>query len=208
MAIDLSQKDSLGQNRYLELFSQDKSKILVASLMFLGLFLLSVGAGLFLFRTAGQSNSDIKIISASQSAVLGEVVVHVDGAVKNPGIYKLAADSRVNDAVVAAGGLSQDADSARINLAARLSDGTKVYIPSHDDPVSAGLSGSVAGQVSSGLININTATEAQLDTLPGIGPVTASKIISLRPYSSLNELLDKKAVSKSTFEKIKGLISL
>ncbi|OGD85502.1 hypothetical protein A2696_01110 [Candidatus Curtissbacteria bacterium RIFCSPHIGHO2_01_FULL_41_13] len=163
-----------------------------------------------MFLLRGSSKDDIKIISSEESASskAGEIIVHVDGAVKNPGIYKLAADSRVNDAVVAAGGLSQDADSARINLAAKLSDGTKVYIPSHNDPVSSGSAGSVAGEVAASLININTATEAQLDSLPSIGPVTAQKIIASRPYSAKEDLLSKKAVGSATYDKIKDLITV
>ena len=208
MAEGISQNDSSKENSRLGEFLSNKINLAVVGLLFVGLFLLAFGAGMFLLR--GSSKDDIKIISSEESASskAGEIIVHVDGAVKNPGIYKLAADSRVNDAVVAAGGLSQDADSARINLAAKLSDGTKVYIPSHNDPVSSGSAGSVAGEVAASLININTATEAQLDSLPSIGPVTAQKIIASRPYSAKEELLSKKAVGSATYDKIKDLITV
>lgn len=185
---------------------KNKFNLFVVILVFAGLFLLAVGAGLWLFQNKG-SGEDIKIISASQSAVLGEVVVHVDGAVNKPGVYRLSADLRVNDAIAAAGGFTKGADTSKINLAAKLADGQKIHVASiGESSSSTNQSGGFVNQ--SDLVSINTATESELDRLPGIGPVTASKIISLRPYSSLNELLGKKAVSKSTFEKIKGLISL
>ncbi|MDZ4209575.1 MAG: ComEA family DNA-binding protein [Candidatus Curtissbacteria bacterium] len=122
----------------------------------------------------------------------------------------MPANTRVDDAIKAAGGLSPDADSTRINLAAKVSDGQKLYIQRVGESVSQSVSGSV-GQVageSVSQININTASESELDKLPGIGPVTAQKIIASRPYSSPEELLSKKVVSSSVYEKIKDLISL
>ena len=92
-----------------------------------------------------------------------------------------------------------------------MADGQKVYVPKIGESVSQSVGGSVgqiAGESVSQLVNINVASESELDKLPGIGPVTAQKIISSRPYSSLEDLLTKKVVSQSTYEKIKDLISL
>lgn len=186
--------------------SPDKNKFnaVALGLFLLGLFVLAVGAGLFFFK--GKQNSDIKILSASASAVpSGEIMVHVDGAVKNPGVYKLSAGSRVKDAVVAAGGLASEADQAKINLAAKVVDGQKIHIASQYEVIS-NKQEVISSQ--SNLVNINTASEAELDKLPGIGPVTAGKIINLRPYGSVEELLSKKAVSSSVYSKIKDLVSL
>ena len=196
-----------------------KLRLAVLAFFFLGLFLLALGAGLFLFRGT-TADKDIEIISAADSKSVGEIIVHVDGAVTRPGVYKLKADSRVNDAIGAAGGLTSSADRSKINLAAKVLDGQKVHVPVVGESVSpadakalAGkqsVSGSVsqvAGESASQLIDINTASEAELDRLPSIGPVTAQKIIASRPYSDSGDLLTKKVVSSSVYEKIKGMIT-
>src|SRR3990167_5091127 len=103
-------------------------KLLVFGLFFAGLFLLAIGAAIFLFRNSASGSSDIEIISAdSQSQSTAKIVVHVDGAVIKPGVYEMSAESRVSDAVSASGGLSGSADMTRVNLAAKVSDGQKIY---------------------------------------------------------------------------------
>jgi competence protein ComEA len=154
--------------------------------------------------------------SASQSAEL--LTIDVAGAVEKPGVYKLPENARVQDALIAADGMSGEADrvwvAKSLNLAARVSDGGKIYIPFEGETGSVEGSRSVSGggdvlvDSQSGLININTASESELDTLPGIGPVTAGKIIANRPYGKIEDLVSKKAVGNATFEKIKDLISL
>lgn len=200
MAEDLQEEDSFGQDQRL--------KLAVFGLFFAGLFLLAVGGGIFLFRSSPSDGDDIEIISAdSQNQSADKIVVHVDGAVAKPGVYELAGSARVSDAVTAAGNLTKDADTAKVNLAAKVSDGQKIYVPKIGEQ-SAGGSQSTAGDSTSALVNINTATESQLDTLPGIGPVTAQKIIASRPYSSPEDLLTKKAVGQSVYGKIKDLITV
>lgn len=148
-----------------------------------------------------------------------EISVDVSGAVVSPGVYKLNEGARIEDAIAAAGGLSEKANgeyiSKFLNMAQKLSDGTKVYVPTSGDspPVSAGGGsgagqGVVAGTNIQGKVNINTGTQAELEALPGIGPVTASKIISNRPYKQVEDLLNLKIVNKSTFEKIKDSLVL
>lgn len=122
-----------------------------------------------------------------------------------PGVYEVSADSRVNDAVVAAGGLSADADRGRVNLAAKIVDGQKVFIPKVGEASSFAEAGTLGA--STALINVNSASQAELEKLPGIGPVTAQKIINLRPYNGVSELLSKKAVSTSVYDKIKDLVT-
>lgn len=142
-----------------------------------------------------------------------QISVDVSGAVSKPGVYQLNTDSRVEDAIKAAGGLGGSANreyvSKYLNMAQKISDGAKIYVPFVGDQVPAGAvsAGSVAG-VNSGppagrQVNINTGTQAELEALPGIGPVTASKVITGRPYQKVEDLLNQKIVSKSVFEKIK-----
>ncbi len=152
--------------------------------------------------------------SSTESAQVSadKIAVDVEGAVVKSGVFKFSQDSIIQDALAASGGLSSNADRAwvekNINLAQKLLDGMKIYIPFVGDSTINSNTNSSSQISASGLISINTATEGQLDSLPGIGPVTAQKIIKGRPYSALNELLDKKIVSSKVFEEIKDKISL
>lgn len=134
--------------------------------------------------------------------------VDVSGAVAKPGVYQLKDGSRIEDAVAAAGGFSKSVNqeyvSKYLNMAQRLSDGNKIYVPFVGEQTGGPQGGTLqAGTSISAKVNINTASQSELEALPGIGPVTASKIISDRPYSQAEDLLNKKVVSKSVFEKIK-----
>lgn len=201
MASDIPQADSFRQDQRL--------RIIILGAFFIGIFLLALGGGLFLFR-GREGAGDIQIISSDSDTVSEKaVVVHVDGAVNVPGVYKLAADARIGEAVNAAGGFAQNADTKNVNLAAKIADGQKIYVPAVGGQLGSSQVGSLqAGQSGGDLININTASQSQLESLPAIGPVTAQKIIALRPYNTLEDLLTKKVVGSSTFEKVKGLISV
>jgi competence protein ComEA len=141
-----------------------------------------------------------------------EVVVHAAGAVTTPGLYRLPPDARVADVVAAAGGLAADADGDRLNLAAPLADGMRVYVPRVGEavvpPVVAGeapsqtTDGETEGDPTTGgpeaLVDVNTATAAELDELPGVGPATAEAIIDHReeqgPFRSVDDLLDVRGI--------------
>jgi len=152
----------------------------------------------------------------------GLVVVDVAGAVVNPGLYRLGTGTRVGDAIEAAGGFSPRVDAARVgaelNLAATLQDGAQVRVPSRDEtPPPAvvgggGPSGGGGGGGGSGqLINVNTASQSELEELPGIGPVTAEKIMASRataPFASIEDLRERNLVFESTFEDIRALITV
>lgn len=131
-----------------------------------------------------------------------KISVDIAGAVERPGVYEIPDDSRVKDVLITAGGLSAKANrnyvSKMVNLAQRVSDAMKLYFPFEGEAVALG-----SGPQNSYQININSATAAQLDDLPGVGPVTAEKIIAARPYQSISELLSKKIVSNSVYQKIK-----
>ncbi len=162
------------------------------------------------------STADASSTEASKSGK--QLVIDIEGAVIKPGVYKLPDDSRIQDALIAAGGLSDKADREKIakglNLAAKISDGGKIYIPFVGDTAAAtggsagGSSQAVIGDSTGGAININSATATELDSLSGVGPATAEKIIGNRPYEKIEDLLSKKSVGNSVFEKIKDKISV
>ena len=136
--------------------------------------------------------------------------VYVSGAVQSPDVYTLPADSIVKDALMAAGGPAENADLDRINLASPVSDGQHVYVPrlGEENPVSyPSASRSGAGSK----ININTADLDALDSLPGIGPVLAQRILDYRqthgPFSRPEEIMEVPGIGQATFDKIQDLIT-
>lgn len=162
--------------------------------------------------------------SGDPGSAAGEIVVDVAGAVVKPGVYRIVSGSRVGDAIAAAGGFSPRVDveqvAVQLNLAALLSDGSQIRVPSRDDASPTGGSGGTgpthdgAGGGSgagSQIVNINTASQSELESLPGIGPVTAGKIIESRvgsPFSGIEELRDRGLVGEKTFESIRALVSV
>jgi len=160
----------------------------------------------------------------------GRIKVDVEGSVNKPGVYDFNEGERVSEAILIAGGLTEKADldwmEKNLNRAAKLIDGGKIYIPEKTqnfppqrDPASGGTNIKTQNQnlnlksknilgVTEGLININTATQTELEALPGVGPVTAGKIIDGRPYQTLEELKTKKAVGNALFEKIKDKLTV
>ena len=168
--------------------------------------LLMLGAGLVQIMTEKTTEPSIVFEEKKEEEIVSEIVVDVEGAVISPGVYKLNSDQRMVDALAVAGGLSEEADrdwvEKNVNLAGKLSDGLKIYIPRNGEEI---LSGSASSAIS--VMNINNASVADLKSLSGVGDVTAQKIIDGRPYSSIEELLEKKIVSASTFEKIKDEIA-
>lgn len=142
------------------------------------------------------------------------VIVHVAGAVRSPGVRELAAGSRVIDAIEAAGGLAASADAGRLNLAAVVRDGERVYVPEVGEqppPAVGGGSGGTGGTPSaSGPVDLNAATLEQLDALPGIGPATAAAIVQWRetngPFTSVDELLDVRGIGEAKLEQVRALV--
>ena len=151
-------------------------------------------------------------------------MVDVAGAVSRPGLYALPPGSRVADAIRAAGGYGPRVDAAAaaatLNLAEVLHDGAKLVVPergtrrpasSGSAAAGSGVADGGAGGAAGGLIDLNRASATELDTLPGIGPVTAAKIIAAReerPFQAIDELLARKVVSASVLAKIRGLVTV
>lgn len=156
-------------------------------------------------------------MSSTMSTASTVLVVHVAGAVNNPGVHELPAGSRVVDAIEAAGGLAPNADGERVNLAAPVSDGERVYIPKVGEvtpPVVVGASGTanVGSAAAVGPVDLNQADEAALDALPGIGPATATAIIEHRNrigrFTSVDQLLDVRGIGESKLEQLRPLVTV
>jgi len=175
------------------------------------------------FSHTGEAGSAL----GSESGSLTSIVVDVEGAVSKPGPVTLSQGARVEDAIAAAGGLNRDADenyvSKNINRATKVTDGMKVYVPTKDETShnsdcttsqgdvaqSCGIVTTSTGQSQNAtLISVNSASKDALDSLPGVGPVTAQKIIDNRPYQTLDDLVTKKAIGPSLYQKLKNMLSL
>jgi len=179
-----------------------------------GLFL--AGLGIFYFKNSGVGSDKVEILgTVAEGQNSGqEIIVEISGAVENPGVYKLPTDSRIEDLLIAGGGLSADADrdwvQRNINRAAKLTDGQKVFVPATVNgtaPLRQGFEGQ-GEVVNTSLININTADLKTLDLLPGIGPVYAQNIVEHRPYSTVQELVSRGAIPQNVYEKIKEKITV
>jgi len=140
------------------------------------------------------------------------VQVYVSGAVTHPDVYELPTESIVKDAIEAAGGATSEADLDRINLALPVADGQHVYVPQRGEespPISPPTesSSTTSGQAE-GKININTASQSEIETLPGIGPSRAQGIIENRPYDSIEDIQKVPGIGEVTFQKLKDLITV
>jgi competence protein ComEA len=170
-------------------------------------------AGALVWVSRSPSGKPIELLPAPTQPPL---VVHVIGAVPRPGVYEFAEGSRVEDAIQAAGGLLAQAEVSFINLAAPLEDGQQLDIPFKDGAPPSGpfseepLATQNANQ--SELININEASLDELDTLPGIGPTTAEKIIEYRelngPFQNIEDIMNVSGIGPATFEEIEDLITV
>ncbi|GAB4424945.1 MAG: helix-hairpin-helix domain-containing protein [Anaerolineales bacterium] len=148
-----------------------------------------------------------------------DIVVHVAGAVVRPGVYRLPDKSRVADAIDAAGGFLAEAEKNKFNLAAFVEDGTRIdvpyvanYTPQPTSAFTVLKTPTPFGTPAFDLIDINTASLSELDTLPGIGPTTAQRIIDYRiqngPFASIEDIVKVPGIGSATYENIKHLITV
>ncbi len=186
-----------------------------------GLILIASGAFLLKSGLVAPSTKVEVITDNTTSQGEGEITVEIAGQVISPGVYKLPINSRVEDLLTISGGFSANADRTwtdkYLNRAAKLTDGQKVFIPSVNQQ-SVGSSANKSGgdqtisstftSDSNSMININSASLEELETLTGIGPVYGQSIIEHRPYSNTSDLVSKGAIKQSLYEKIKDYISV
>jgi competence protein ComEA len=151
--------------------------------------------------------------AAASAAPVPRLVVYVVGAVRRPGLYRLREGARVADAVARAGGLSRKADSAGVNLAAPVADGQQVVVPARLAPAVAAAQGAPVaegGSARAGPVQLSVATAEQLDELPGIGPVTAQKILDYRTehgsFHSVDELDEVPGIGPARVEQLRDLV--
>ena len=189
--------------------------VLAAALAIAAFFVAASGAGAVTVEGSAIEPGSAASPDTSLGAVSGGPLVEVSGAVAKPGVYRLSPGSRVIDALTAAGGYGPRVDAVRadreLNLAAPVTDGAEIHVPSRDDPASAvgpphGGSGSSAG--SGAPVNLNTASDSELEALPGVGPATVAKIVAGRPYASVDELKVKGIVGEKTLAKLRPLVTV
>lgn len=186
-------------------------------LMLLALFFGIISSAVLFLVAAPPRGNAIELLPAPTPAPM---MVHVNGAVAQPGVYALPRDSRVVDAVQAAGGFGANADESAVNLAARLKDGDQLTIPAIGEAASppsssqppANRSNSIPESAPGKLVNINTATSEELQTLPGIGATRAQDIIDYRQangnFTTIEDLQKVKGIGPSTYERLKDLVTV
>lgn len=191
-----------------------------------------IGIGIYCYTNAIENTSEEEIenvLEVAQTNTTKEteeknIFVHIAGCVQKEGMLELSSNSRIADAIEKAGGLTQEADLSDINLAYLLEDGMKIYIPNQNERQennektedTAKTENTPSMQIQDtntkqDVININTATQEELDTLPGIGPATAAKIIAYRKekgkFNNKEEIKEVSGIGEAKYEKIKEYIS-
>lgn len=174
--------------------------------------LLIVAGGVILFTLRWQNPQAIAIEPAAPTATPGPIRVYVSGAVDAPDVYTLAPGSIVQDALEAAGGPTADAELSALNLASILGDGDQVYIPIVGETPPAPAPQASNTSEANGVINLNEADLEALDSLPGIGPAIAERIIQYReqngPFATIEDIQNVSGIGPATFEEIKELIAV
>lgn len=194
-------------------------------------FVLIIG---FVLYTSRDQNAPEELVAAEESPfsnptptedektkeveTKGPLLVDVKGAVHRPGVYKMNHDARVADAIDRAGGFIKDADETLVNLAQRVQDEMVIHIPKEGEAAESGpMMSTVAvqsqgGNQAAGKVNINTAEQSELETLPGVGPSKAQAIIKHReengPFNSADAITDVTGIGEKTFENMKDVIQV
>jgi competence protein ComEA len=180
--------------------------LLIAALFFAGRYLAGAGS-------AQESRPAPGAAGELRAEPRPRMIVHVVGAVRRPGLYRLADGARIADALRRAGGATRKADLSLVNLAAPVADGTQIVVPRRAPPPEAGGTAGPSGETgsTSGPVHLNTATVEQLDELPGVGPVTAQKIVDYREqhgaFSSVDDLDAIPGIGPARLEQLRDLVA-
>lgn len=180
----------------------------VAIVGVLSLLLVTAGAFIYLRRPMPEP---VEIVEPPPTPMPSPALmaVYVTGAVQEPGVYYLPEESRVQDALEAAGGATGEADLDRVNLAKRVRDEDQIYFPETGEE---NLPSTSTGSSGGGLINVNSASAKELEDLPGIGPALAQCIVDHRedhgPFATIEEIMDVRGIGQGVFEDIKELITV
>lgn len=179
--------------------------LVVAALLLVALLL---AGRLLLHAGTPRAAPPPRLLPTAAPAAPELLVVDVVGAVRRPGLLRLSKGSRIADAVARAGGTTRRADLAQVNLAAPIADGEQVVVPARGGP---GTVGTPTAATSAGPVQLSTATAEQLDALPGIGPVTAQKILDYRTqhgaFSSVDELDAIPGIGPARIDQLRGLVA-
>ncbi len=164
---------------------------------------VAVGAGAW-YGARPESPPPLAVVATGSRPSTAGLTVHVAGAVARPGLVVLPAGARVADAVAGAGGARPDADLAKLNLAAPVADGAQVVVPAQGQAVAEGGA--------AGPLSLNQATAAELEALPGVGPVTAARIVAHReqhgPFAAVEDLLDIPGIGEGRLAELRDLVSV
>lgn len=197
MRVEINTKDLFSK------FGMTEKYLLVVVILGVGVMTISLFRGIL-----GDSQVQVEQIKATE--IDKKIVIDVGGAVIKPGVYELEVGSRLKDALISAEGYSENADREYaekvFNLAELVSDGQKIFIPSKSGTPSEG--GYIEAKSDNKLVNVNTATITELDTLWGIGNAKAESIVKNRPYKSIEELITKKVLTKQILENNEGRLSV
>jgi len=177
-----------------------------------------LGAGIIFLVSSQPRGKPVELLPPPTKS---PITVHISGAVLKPGVYTLPAGSRVKDGISAAGGTIEDANLETVNLAAFLEDGSKIQIPflaneaketSHNQSTTSTTEKAQSNSPTNQKININTASQTELESLPGIGPVTAQKIIAYREengsFETVEAIQNVAGIGPATFDKIEDFITV
>ncbi|MFT4234150.1 MAG: ComEA family DNA-binding protein [Microbacterium sp.] len=190
-------------------YRSPRARLGVGGVIVLVLAALAITIGVGIWRGMDTPVQQVQAGSPAPSGSIdtGEIYVHVSGAVQEPGLYVLSADARVVDAIAAAGGWADDAEQSGVNLARTVSDGEQLIVPRVGESPTTPADGAVGS-----LVNINTADEAALEELPGIGPALAGRIVAWRedngPFGAVDDLLAVTGIGPKLLEGLRDAVTV
>ncbi|MGW9113561.1 helix-hairpin-helix domain-containing protein [Microbacterium sp. NPDC055683] len=192
-----------------------RARLGAGGVIVLALGALAVVIGIGVWRGAASPVEPVSIATSAAptaSIAAGQLYVHVQGAVREPGLYVLDAGARVVDAVSAAGGFADDADESGVNLARPVADGEQLAVPAEGEAPASGVPDAPGDPAAPGLVNLNSADAAALEELPRIGPAIAGRIIAWReengPFAAVEDLLAVSGIGDAMLESLRPLVTV